>query len=71
MFFLGGWGVTKRTIAFKSSIDLLFHPLIIEFFWFAYLWFRTEEKIHTKVALKVSRGRWDLSRVRLKFRKKL
>ena len=37
----------KKT-AFKSSLDLYFHPFIIEF--------RIERKIHTKAVVDVSRG---------------
>ena len=36
-----------KTIAFKSSFDLYFHPSIIEF--------RMEEKLHTKIVVDVSR----------------
>ena len=39
--------VTKK-IAFKSSLDLYFHPSIFEF--------RMEEKIHIKAVVDVSRG---------------
>ena len=46
----------KNKIAFKSSLDLYFQPLIIEFFWFATLQFRIEEKIHTQAVANVSRG---------------
>ena len=34
--------------AFKSSLDLCFHPSVIEL--------KTEEKIHTKAVVDVSRG---------------
>ena len=37
-----------KKIAFKSSLDLYFHPFIIEF--------RIEEKIHNKTVVDVSRG---------------
>ena len=37
-----------KKIAFKSSLDVNFHPFIIEF--------RIEEKIHTKTVVDVSRG---------------
>ena len=37
-----------KKIAFKSSVDLYFHPFIIEF--------RIEEKIHNKTVVDVSRG---------------
>ena len=43
-----------KTIASTSSI--FFYPLIIGFFWFAKLWLKFEEKIHTKVTVNVSRG---------------
>ena len=44
--FLGFFGDKK--IAFKSSVDLYFHPSITEF--------RIGEKIHTKAVVDVSRG---------------
>ena len=37
-----------KKIAFKSSVDLYFHPFIIEF--------RIEEKIHNKTVVDVSKG---------------
>ena len=37
-----------KKIAFKKSLDLYFHPSIIEF--------RIKEKIHTKALVDVSRG---------------
>ena len=37
-----------KKIAFKSSLDLYFHPSVFEF--------RMEEKIHTKAVVDVSRG---------------
>ena len=37
-----------KKVSFKSSLDLYFHPSIIEF--------RIEEKIHTKAVVNVSRG---------------
>ena len=37
-----------KKIAFKSPFDPYFHPLIFEFFWFASLQFKIEEKIHIK-----------------------
>ena len=42
-----------------NNFDLFFHPLIMEFFWFAKLPFRVEEKIHTKAVADVSRGLVD------------
>ena len=42
-------------MSFKSSLDLYCHPLIIELFWFTKLWFRIEEKIHTKAVTNVFR----------------
>ena len=45
------WGPKQIT---TSSIS--FYPLIIGFFWFAKLWLKLEEKIHTKVTVNVSRG---------------
>ena len=36
----------QEKIAFKGPFDLYFHLLIIEFFWFALLQFKVEEKIH-------------------------
>ena len=36
---------------------MYFHPLIIEFFWFILMPFRTKENIHTKAFVDVSRGR--------------
>ena len=44
--FLGFFGDKK--IAFKSSVDLYFHPSITEF--------RMGEKIHTKAVVDVSRS---------------
>ena len=52
-----------KKIAFKSSVDLYFHPFIIEF--------RIEEKLHTKAVVDVSRGargrvsRFPLERLRV------
>ena len=43
------FGEKKPT--FKSPFDLYFHPFIIEFFWFAKLRFKIEEKIHIKAAM--------------------
>ena len=40
-----------KKIAFKSSFNPYFHLFIIEFFWFAYLQFRIEEKVHIKILL--------------------
>ena len=50
--------VTK--VAFKSSLDLNFHPFIIAFFWSAELKFRIEEKIHSKAVADVSRDNWKI-----------
>ena len=44
LFFFFG----DKKIAFKSSLDLYFHPSISEF--------RFEEKIHTKAVVDMSRG---------------
>ena len=52
-FFLAFLVTKKRKV---SKISIFFHPFIIEFFWFAYLWLRTEEKIHTVTVVDVSRG---------------
>ena len=38
----------EKKISFKSSLDLYFHPSIIEF--------RIEEKLHTKAVVDMSRG---------------
>ena len=47
--------MTKIKIAFKSSLELYFRPLITEFFGFVSLQFRIEEKIHTKAVIDVSK----------------
>ena len=47
--------LTKIKIAFKSSLELYFRPLITEFFEFVSLQFRIEEKIHTKAVIDVSK----------------
>ena len=49
-FFGGFFGDKKK----QNSLDLYFHPFIIELFWLALLQFRIEEKIHT-MAVAVSR----------------
>ena len=45
----------SKKVAFKSSLHVYVHLLVIEFFWFAQLLFRIKEKIHTEVVV-VSRG---------------
>ena len=59
LFFIVFWW-QKKNIAFK--IYIYFQHLIIEFFWFAKLRFRIEEKMHTKSVFDVSRGEeiWKL-----------
>ena len=47
----------QKGIVFKTSLDLCFHPLIIEFFSYYELRFKTKEKIHTKAVVDVSRGK--------------
>ena len=44
-FFIIFWW---QKIAFESSLDVYFHPFIIEFFWLAQLQFKMKEKIHAK-----------------------
>ena len=58
VFYCFSW--QKNNIVFQISTYC--QPLIIEFFWFSYLWFRIEEKIHTKAVSDVSRGEefWKL-----------
>ena len=46
----------KKRIVFKSFLSMYFHLLIIYSFWFAYLWFRIEVKMHTKGVADVSWG---------------
>ena len=38
-------------MAFKSTFGLYFHPFIIEFFWFTWLQFNIEEKMHIKTIM--------------------
>ena len=59
LFFVFFWW-QKKNATFKISTCC--QPLIVEFFWFACLWFRIEEKIHIKTVYDVSRGEefWKL-----------
>ena len=41
----------QKIVGFKSHIDMYFHSLIIEFFWFDYLEFQIKKKIHTMVVV--------------------
>ena len=47
--------LTKKEKVLKASFNLYPHHLIVEFFWFAKLRFRFEEKLHAK-AVAVSKG---------------
>ena len=59
-FFVFWW----QKVAFKTSLDTYSYPIIIEFFWFAQLQFRIEEKIHTKAVADVFRD-WKGARRKL------